>query len=328
MTGALARRILLGVALLALVAAPWLLSPYPLGLLTEILIFAVFAGSLNVLLGYTGLVSLGHAAFFGVGAYAAGLAAIHWSPSLFVTLPAALVAALVAAVGIGLFVARAAGFFFLMLTLAFAQMVYAVALRWSSLTGGSNGLAGIPRPVLWGEVALYDPAELYLLVLVVSVLVFWIIQRFIASPVGQTLVGIRENEARVRAVGYDTTRYKLLSFAIAGALGGVAGALYAYFNGFVSPEDLYWTMSGHVLIMLVVGGAGTLAGPLLGAAFLILLESWVSSYTDRWFSVVGAVFIAVVLFAPRGLSGLLQRLRAMSGRRARGEVLRTEGVRP
>lgn len=295
------RRIGLAVLLMALCAVPYLVSAYGLGIMTEILIFSVFAMSLNILVGYTGLVSLGHAAFFGVGAYTASLVAIHFSNNVFLTLISALVMSAIVAAIIGFFCSRVSGFYFLMLTLAFSQMIYGLVYRWSKLTGGDNGLSGIPRPELFGDFIVRTPVQIYYLIFAVFAIVLLALNVFLRSPFGQIFVGIRENEARVRTMGYNTTLYKNLSFIIAGALGGVAGSLYSYFNGFVSPKDVYWTLSGEALIMVLIGGAGTLIGPVLGAAFLVLLETTVSSYTDSWMLIVGATFILFVVFLPKGI---------------------------
>lgn len=310
--------------LIVLLALPWLISVYPLGIVIEILIFGVFASSLNLLLGYSGLVSFGHAAFFGIGAYTAGIIAKNVSANIFLTLPAAVVASLLAALVIGFFCTRVSGFYFLMLTLAFAQMVYAIAHQWESLTGGSNGLSGIPVPQLWSGFNFQDQKMLYYLILIVFLLLFFGLRRFIASPVGQTLIGLRENEGRLKAIGYDTRHYRLLAFVIAGGMGGVAGALYCYFNGFVSPQEIYWTVSGHAIIMVIIGGAGTLVGPTLGAGFLIVLQSFVSSYTERWASIVGLTFIAFVIFAPKGIMGLVSLLK-LPGKKEAAKNINVEG---
>ncbi len=295
------RRIGLAVLLLVLCIVPLITSAYSLSIVTEILIFSVFALSLNILVGYTGLVSLGHAAFFGVGAYTASLVSIHVSSNVFLTLLASLVFSAIVASIIGFFCNRVSGFYFLMLTLAFSQMIYGLVYRWSKVTGGDNGLSGVPRPTLFEGFAIHTPTSLYYLIYIVFVIVLLGLGIVLRSPLGQIFVGIRENEARVRTMGYNTTFYKNLSFIIAGALGGVAGSLYSYFNGFVSPKDVYWTLSGEALIMVLIGGAGTLIGPVLGAAFLVVLETIVSSYTDSWMLIVGAAFILFVIFLPKGI---------------------------
>jgi branched-chain amino acid transport system permease protein len=282
---------------------PFLFSTYLVSVFTEIMIMAIFALSLNILVGYTGLVSLGHAAFFGVGAYATGVIASQYSSELLISLLIGIVLSIVAAAVIGFFATRVSGFYFLMLTLAFSQMIYAIVYQWRNVTGGTNGLSGIPKPTMFGF-SLESSAVFYFLILAFFVGIYFGLKRFLASPVGQILVGIRENETRMKTMGYNTTLYKNLAFIIAGAVGGLAGGFYAYFNGFVSPEDVYWTMSGEALIMVLVGGAGTLVGPVLGAAFIVLLETIVSSYTDLWMLIIGFTFIFFVIFVPKGIVGL------------------------
>ena len=277
--------------------------------LTEVLVFAIFAMSLDLLVGYAGLVSLGHAAFFGVAAYAVALLSTHGIVALAATLPAGIVAGTAAAAIVGVFALRAAGVYFLMLTLAFAQMAFAVAHEWAGVTGGTNGLSGIPRPVVPG-VDLGGVVSFYYLVLLLAGLTAAALARIIASPFGAALAGVRENEARMRTMGYDTFRLKFAAFVIAGAAAALSGALYAYYNGFVSPDVLYWTASGQVLVMVLLGGAGTLAGPAVGAAVVLLLQNLASSYTERWTLILGAAFILVVLAAPSGLAGLWARLGA------------------
>jgi branched-chain amino acid transport system permease protein len=292
---------------LALVLVPLAGPRFLATTLTEMLIFAIFAMSLDLLVGYTGLISLGHAAFFGVAAYAVALLSTHGVVALAATLPAAIVAGTVAAVIAGVFVLRAAGVYFLMLTLAFAQMAFAAAHEWAGVTGGTNGLSGIPRPVLSG-VDLGSAVPFYYLVLLLTGLAVAVLARITASPFGAALAGVRENEARMRAMGYDTFRLKYAAFVIAGAAAGLSGALYAYYNGFVSPDVLYWTTSGQVLVMVLLGGAGTLIGPAAGAAVVLALQNLASSYTERWTLILGAAFILVVVAAPRGLAGLWVRL--------------------
>ncbi len=292
-------------------AAALLLALVPLGLpryvtatLTEILIFAVFAMSLDVLVGYTGLISLGHAAFFGIAAYTVGLLGAHGSAALILTLPAGVMAGAAAALLVGVFALRAAGVYFLMLTLAFAQMAFAVAHQWAGVTGGTNGLSGIPRPAVPG-LDLGAAIPFYYLVLLLCGAAALTLRRIAVSPFGAALVGVRENESRMRAMGFDTFRLKLAAFVIAGAAAALSGVLYAYYNGFVSPDVLYWTTSGQVLVMVLLGGAGTLTGPALGAAVVLLGQNLASSYTERWTLILGAAFILVVLAAPRGLLGLV-----------------------
>ncbi len=299
------------VVLAALVAFPILSpAPYTLSTMTEILIFGIFAMSLDLLIGYTGLVSFGHAAFFGIGAYTAGLVAKSVGPNMPITMIAALVVCAISALVIGFFSIRTAGVFFLMLTLAFSQMVYAIAHQWTWLTGGSNGLAGVPRPdisISSLTIEFYDHTRFYYVVLAFFVLSLLILRRIVASPFGHALIGIRENEGRMRAVGFNTRNFKLAAFVIAGIFGGLSGVLYVYYNGFISPSELYWTMSGNVMVMVIIGGAGTLIGPVLGAGTILLLQNIVSSNTERWPTIMGVIFIIFVLLARNGIIGLVNR---------------------
>ncbi len=278
-------------------------SVYLQNVITEVLIFGIFAMSLDLLIGYTGLVSFGHAAFFGVAAYTAAIVATRYSDNLLATLAAGVVAAGLLAVPTGGLAIRSSGIYFLMLTLAFSQIVYAAAWKWTWLTGGSNGLAGVPRPK-FGGFDFSSPATFYYLVLVFFVATFLALRRLVSSPLGHSFIGVRENESRMQAIGYDVWRIKLASFVIAGLFGGLAGALFSYYNGFVSPHDVYWSVSGHVMIMVIIGGAGTLVGPVLGAAFFLIVQNVVSSQTDRWPLIMGLAFIFFVLAARRGIVGM------------------------
>ena len=300
-----------------LAVLPHLVPRYVTTTLTEILIFAVFAMSLDLLVGYAGLVSLGHAAFFGIAAYTAGLLGASGSAAaLLLSLPAGIAAAAAAALIVGVFALRAAGVYFLMLTLAFAQMAFAVAHQWAGFTGGTNGLSGIPRPALPG-MDLGGTVPFYYFVLLLCGAAAAVLGRIVGSPFGAALVGVRVNEQRMRALGFNTLRLKLTAFMIAGAAAGLSGVLYAYYNGFVSPDVLYWTTSGQVLIMVLLGGAGTLIGPAAGAAVVLLGQNLASSYTERWTLVLGATFVVAVRAAPRGLLGLITKMAHQQGERAR-----------
>lgn len=335
LAGGKVERGLLGLALLAALALFPLLAPaYLINVLSEVLIFGIFAMSLDLLIGYTGLVSFGHAAFFGAAAYAAGLAAANVSSHLLASLTAGVIAASVLALAIGPLAIRSIGTYFLMLTLAFSQVVFAVAFKWTPVTGGSNGLAGIPRPtVLGGPSEFATPASFYYLTAALFVLSYLLLRRVVHSPLGRSFVGIRENESRMRAVGYNTTRYKLAAFVLAGSVAGIAGTLFAHFNGFVSPNEVHWTTSGLVMVMVIIGGAGTLLGPVLGAALILVLQNIVSSYTERWQLIMGLVFILFVLFARRGMAGLISdaarsfRAPRAGGRRASPETAHLTGAR-
>jgi len=298
--------------LLAVLASLPLWGPrFWINVASQALILAIFAMSLDLLLGYGGLPSFGHAAFYGVGAYAAALLVMHRGPALVPLLLVGLAAGASFALPIGALALRSRGIYFLMLTLAFAQMLWGLAVQWTAVTGGTDGLYGLPRPVVPGldrlGISLGTPRPFYVLVLVLATASFLVLSAIVASPFGRTLAGIRENERRMRALGYPTFRYQLAAFVIAGALAGLAGSLAAAFNGFANPSQLYWTTSGLVLIAAVIGGAGSLVGPALGAVFLQVMQTAIPSIAPRWELLVGAVFISFVLFLPGGIVSLLRR---------------------
>lgn len=303
---------LLGVVALVAAAAifPAVAGAYPVKLLQEILVWGVFAMSLDLLLGYAGMVSFGHSAFFGIGGYVAALA-LKQSPHLLSALVLPALAAALAALVIGFFSIRVSGVYFIMLTLALSQMFYAYAFQVAWL-GAEDGIIGVPRPRLLGlDLANATAFHLYLVALIgLAALVLW---RVVRSPFGHVLRGIQENEGRMEAVGYAVQRYKLVAFVMAGTLGGVAGSLYTQFVGSITPDAFFWTTSGEALLMVIIGGTGTLWGALLGAGAFILLQSLVSSYTERWMLILGLTFVLFVLFAPGGIVGALS---GRVGRRA------------
>jgi branched-chain amino acid transport system permease protein len=294
---AASRALLVGV----LAAAPWGLGDYGLSLLSEILVYALFAMSLDLVLGCAGLVSLGHAAFFGLGGYAFALLATAAGWPVAAAAPAAVALAGVGGALFGAVALRGRGVGFIMLTFALAQLLHTIAFK-SDWAGGSNGLVGVPRPaVATGEAAFY------FVILATVAAAAWLAGRVVGSPVGRTLVGIRENAGRMAAMGYPVDRYRLLALVL-GALGaGAAGALYAGFTGYIGPSSLDWHASGEALIMVVFGGAGTLRGPAAGAAAFILLREGISSLTPHWMLALGALLVGFVLVAPDGLAGLARR---------------------
>jgi branched-chain amino acid transport system permease protein len=287
---------------------PFLVTDYPRALIAEIYIFAIFAMSLDLLLGFTGLMSLGHAAFFGLGAYAVAILGTLFGINAWLALAAGIVVAAGGAALIGFFCVRLSGIPFLMLTLAFSQLVFSVALKWRDVTGGSDGMAIAEKPAFFG-LELSDSLAMYFMTLAFLLLAYWALRRLLNAPLGHVFVGIRENEPRMLAIGYDTRAYKLLSFTIAGAFAGLAGGLYAIFNSFISPDAIYWTSSGDILIMTMLGGAGTLIGPAIGAGVFLLMKNVVSSYSDHWLAIIGGIFICCVLFFPGGIWGALRQLR-------------------
>ncbi|MBI4594435.1 MAG: branched-chain amino acid ABC transporter permease [Candidatus Rokubacteria bacterium] len=304
----------LGVVLVLLVVAPPFASSFMLALLTQALILAILAMSLDIVLGYIGLASLGHAAYLGVGAYSVGILATRHGTGFWTTLGVGLVLAAAVAAVFGLVALRAVGVYFLMITLALGMVVWGLAHRWVSMTQGDNGISGVPRPHLGLPWSFADSIPFYYLALVAFVaalVVLWVVVR---SPFGKTLVGIRESESRMRTLGYHVWLHKYIGFIISGTFGGFAGVLWAYYNGFVSPADLELTTSVKILLMVALGGRGTLLGPALGALVIVLLENLVSVYTHRWLLILGAVYIGTIVYAPEGIVGTVRQW--MKGGRA------------
>lgn len=301
------------IALVVLAILPFFLTDYPRALVAEILIFAIFAMSLDLLLGFTGLMSLGHAAFFGLGAYAVTVLQAQFGINAWLGVLAGIAIAGGGAALVGFFCVRTGGIPFLMLTLAFSQLLFTVALKWRDVTGGSDGMALAEKPGFFGY-DLSNSLVMYFMALIFFTLTFWGMRRLLNAPLGHIFVGIRENEQRMLAIGYSTRAYKLLSFSIAGAIAGLSGGLYAIFNGFISSDAMYWTASGDILIMTMLGGAGTLIGPTIGTAVFLLLKNVVSSYSEHWLSIIGVTFIACVMFFPNGIWGTLQTLGRKRGR--------------
>ena len=288
-------------------------SPFYIELVTKIMILSIFALSLDLLVGYTGLVSFGHAAFFGVGAYALALLAPKAAPAnLWVTLPIAVLAAGLAALVVGVFVLRTRGVYFIMVTLAFAQMFYFI-FHDTKIGGGSDGRYVNFKPsAAIGTLVPFDldkPTQMYYVVLILFGLTFALLRFILRAPLGRALQGIRANEHRMRALGFHVFAYKLASFTIAGALAGLAGYLSAAQYGFVNPEILSWHQSGNVLLMVILGGAGTALGPIAGAFALVLLEDGFAWLTQRWQLLLGATIVLLVLFMPGGLANLYGRVR-------------------
>lgn len=296
-------------------------------LATEVLVFALAALGCNLLLGYTGLLSFGQGIFFGLGSYTAGLALTRWALPTPAALAAATAAGALAAAAVGWFSIRQRGTYFVMLTLAFAQLFYFLAYTTPNLTGGDNGLLGIPRPAvtLGGHtlVPLASPWQYYGFVAALFLAVFWLMLRVSQSMLGRTLLAIRDNEARAAAVGYDVRRFKLLAFVISGAVTALAGALHAMMTGVAPLSNIDYHTSEMILVMTVIGGTGNLFASVLGAAFYVLVADWLSTLWPRWLLLLGLVLIAVSLFMQRGLWGLGgQILRAV--RRTPGREMQQE----
>lgn len=290
--------------LLAVAAAgllPLAGSRFYLYLGTDIAIMALFAVSLNLLLGYTGLVSFGQAAYFGIGAYTCALLVTRTSVPFIPSLLAGGLLGAAAALLFGFFCIRLTQIYFAMLTLAFAQIVWAAAFKWNSLTGGDTGLTGVPFPAL-----LDSPVRFYYFTLVVVATSLALLRRVVGSPFGRMLVTIRENPERAEFIGVHVRRYELAAFAMAGFFAGIAGGLFGIFNHGVFPDFIYWTKSAEVLIMTILGGMYTFFGPAVGAGILLSLNMLVTSYTEYWPLVLGLVLAALLFLFPGGVLGFLE----------------------
>jgi branched-chain amino acid transport system permease protein len=299
--------VLIGVAIVLAAGIAPLLSSYPLTLLTQAVIVAILAMSLDVLLGYTGLASLGHAAYFGIAAYAVAILTTQYQRGFLVCLVAGVLIAAVTAAAFGLLAIRATGTYFLMITLALGMVVWGLAFRWVSMTKGDNGITGIPRPEVALPWSLWSPLPFFYFALAGLILAWALLSVLVRSPFGLSLKGIRESESRMRALGYNVWLHKYLAFVLSGTFAGFAGVFWAYYNGFVSPVDVQLVTSVETLLMVALGGPGTLGGPALGAAIIVFLKNYVSVYTKRWLLILGAVYIGVILFAPRGVFGAFRR---------------------
>jgi branched-chain amino acid transport system permease protein len=294
------RRKSLAILALLLAAFPWVAGEYYVNLTSQILVAAVFAGSLNLLVGYGGLPSLGHAAFLGVSAYFSAwlylkLGLAHW-----ITAPAALLGTTLMAGLFGLIALRATGLGFLMLTLALSQVLWGTAYRWVSVTDGDNGLRGLTRPSPFG-INLDDATAFYYFTLAITVLAIWLMARFVDSPFGAALRGTRDQPRRMSALGHHVWLVRWITFVYAGFWGAVAGLLFVYYNKYIHPSSLSLITSAEAMLSVIAGGSGTLAGPLLGAAIIVVLKNYVSSYIQYWNMLMGFVFLAIVIFMPQGI---------------------------
>jgi len=278
---------------------------YPV-LALDILVWGLFATAFDILLGYTGLLSFGHAAFFGTGAYAAALVVVRLGLSFPLNAVCGALAAGLLAVPLMYLGIRRTGISFAMITLAFAQMVFYVVNEWRSMTGGENGVSGVSRGYLLGwnlqPAAAYYYAAFPLIVL--GILLCW---RILRSPFGRVLLAIRENEVRTQSLGYAASRYKLMATVLSCALSGLAGGVWAINHGFVALEAVHWTTSGTVIVMVLLGGMATRLGPLVGAALVLLLRDFLSTWTDAWGIATGTIFIAVILVFRHGIVGTIER---------------------
>jgi branched-chain amino acid transport system permease protein len=302
------RALAVGGGLLALalvpVAAAALNQPFYLDLFRRIMIFAIAALSLDLILGYGGMVSFGHAAYLGVGAYAVGVLTHHGVHNGLVQWGLAIAASALVALAIGAVSIRTSGVSFIMITLAFTQMLYYLGISIEEY-GGDDGMRLAARSQFGGLVDLRDGVTFYYVVLAVLVACLFLGHRFVNARFGMVVRAAKSNEARARAIGFSPYRYKLVAFVLAGAMGGVAGALLVNHTEYLTPDFMHWTRSGEIMFMVILGGMGTLAGPVIGAVVLLLLEDFLSGWTVHWQIILGPFLVLVVLFAKRGLFGIL-----------------------
>jgi len=297
------------IALLALV--PLTGSRFYIFLLTDIMIFGLFALSLNLLLGYTGLVSFGQAAYFGIGAYACALLVKKAGLNFLLSLALAGLCGAAAAVIIGFFCVRLTKIYFAMLTLAFSQIVWAIAFKWNSLTGGDNGIMGIDFPWYLGS-----KVHFYYFTLAVLALSMFLLHRLVGSPMGRILMTIRDNPERTEFIGINVKLFQLIAFVVSGLFAALAGGLFAVFNHSVFPDTCYWSVSAEVLIMTLLGGMYSFYGPLVGAALLLYLRLEVTSYTAYWPLILGTILCLLLFFFPSGVIGFVQD--RLAGRKGSG----------
>jgi len=303
-----ARKItILAVLGVVVVAAPVVLSSYWVGLLTEMAILAILAMSLDILLGYTGLPSLGHASLFGVAAYAVALLSTRYRMDFWTCVLAGLVMGTLLSAAIGLIVSHVRDVYFLMITLAIGMVLWGLSYRWIPVTGGDNGLSGIPPLEAHAGLPFSGPTAFYYVTLGVFALSAAAMALIVKSPFGLTLRGIRENEGRMKSLGFNTWLHCYLSFIVSGFFASIAGVMWAYYNGFVSPTYLDLTASSELFLMVTLGGPATLVGPVLGAGLIVLLKNVMSAYTARWLLILGIVYIVAILAAPKGVWNLGDR---------------------
>jgi branched-chain amino acid transport system permease protein len=287
---------------------PWIGGYQELG--TRVLVMALAAMSLNFLLGFTGVLSFGHAAYFGLGAYGVGMVLKYLVPSTPLGILVGVAVGTVAAAIIGAMIVRLRGVYFAMVTIAFGQVFYFIAFRWNSVTGGDDGLTGWKREPIdlgFAQLDIGNDRVFFYLVLALFAAAVGIMALLLRSPFGRTLLAIRENERRARYLGIPVERHIWLSFVISCAFVSLAGTLYALLNNFTDPRALRWDLSGNFVIMAVLGGMRSFWGPLIGAAIFVALQDYVSSQTSNWMSIIGLFFVLVVLFFPRGVLGVFRR---------------------
>jgi len=300
-------------ALAVALALPQFAGPFWTGLVTQMLIFGLLALSVDLLLGHAGLFSLCHASFFAVAAYTTAILQVRYAVPTAFAAPAGLAAGALLGLVFGLAV-RTRGVYFILITIALGYIVWGLAHQWSSFTGGDNGVTNVPFPAV-GELRVGSHTEYYYFVLTVVIACALLYRVLIASPFGLGLRGIKGSETRMRSLGYRTGLHLYAAFVLSGLLASLAGVLYVYYNRFVNPVAASFPISVEATLMAIIGGSGTIVGPFIGAGIILGLRNWVSSFFELYATVMGAVFIATVLWAPDGIVGLVNRLRAARARR-------------
>lgn len=312
---------LIGIGLF-LATGPFFLDVALISILNKILIYALLAMSLDLIFGYAGLWSLGHAAFFGIGAYTTGLLMVRYGvTSLWLSAPAGILMATLVAAIFGLIALRVSGIYFLLVTFALGQLVYGVCMKWYEVTGGRDGIMGIPYPDL-GFSFSFSPISIYYLALIVVAICVFVLYLITKSPFGYSLQGIREGETRMRHLGYNTWLYKYIAFVISGLFAGVAGVLYIYFYGHIEPASIGFMASSTAMLLILLGGTGTLWGAAIGSAVVVSLQYFASIFVPgRWPLILGACFIVVVMFLPGGIyPHLINLQRKIKSRHSYGSV--------
>jgi len=300
------RRMLIGLLLAAMLAWPYVSGPYWMSLMTQIFIFGLLALSVDLLLGHAGLFSLCHAAFFSVAAYTTAILQVRYAVPTVLAAPAGILAGTLLGLLFGLAV-RTRGVYFILVTLAMGYIVWGVGYRWSSFTGGDSGVTNVPAPAVAG-VQLSSPIQYYYIVLAVLLAVLWFYGRLVRSPFGLALRGIKSGENRMRSLGFHPARHLYAAFVISALMASLAGVLYVYFNRFVNPVSASLHVSVEAVLMAIVGGTGTVLGPIIGAGLVLGLRNWVSTFFELHLAVMGLAFIAVVIWAPGGVVGLFRRI--------------------
>ena len=296
------------IALLAVACIPLFAGEFWVTLLTQIMIFGLLALSADLLLGHAGLFSLCHASFFAVAAYTTAILQVRHGAPAALAAPAGIVAGTALSFAFA-FAVRTRGVYFILITLAFGYIIWGIAYRWASFTGGDNGVTNVPFPAI-GALRVAGASQYYYVVLVAVVLCALAYRMLVTSPFGLTLRGIKSSESRMRSLGYDVGRHLYVAFVLSGIIASVAGVLYVYYNRFINPVAASFPVSVEAVLMAIVGGTGTILGPFLGSGIILILRNWVSGFFHYYTAVLGIVFIVTVLWAPQGIMGLVARWRA------------------